>query len=464
MCLAPAHTACLDLRQRDCVCTLSVEHERGATTHERAHLAIGSWLVAGHNAMLRALRTSLSPQQRPAGSAASTDQPRAKLNTSFLGSFKPRRRSSVVESLTEMVKKKLGAKEQKEREAWKKRNVGRSANLKLARAHALHTELRGKGLVGPRVDFTSSHFGEMMTEFEGLASSLESGSSCASLGARIGAGLIAQGRLKDRTPTATATAEALIALWDRNGDNQISKMEWRVGVRALPGLENEDYHKIDDLFLAFDADGSGYIEPAEMQVAFASWHQAALDADRELDSVRTRVAALRLLAKELRHAVHRTAELEAEEAKLSHMQSADVSLESRIGRVLLSRNMTAGDMARAWDTNNDGTIDLVEFRFHIRKLGSGLQAASNGELDVLFASLDTDGGGSLDVAALKASLIRFSEAHAKAMAALEAQIVLVKAMVKPVKKLHAEVLKKLRNAEPLPANGKRQEIEMPLCA
>jgi len=368
-----------------------------------------------------------------------------------------KRRSSVVESLAAKVREQVVGK----RDTWKEQHVGASTNLKAARANAKHSELNRSmrhlmKVQQSRVEYPSSFFFDTSAAFESFAVSLESSTREIgdNLEAKIGAGLIASGIQGSAGSKLLARDEAFRA-WDQNGDGKISKMEWRVQIRKLPGCQHDDVHKIDELFAKFDSNDNDFIEPKELEPALAVWRDASKDADTRLEDIRRRVTELRAVAKELRRVARITAELEAEDAKLAQMKGVEPTLTSRIGKVLTLRNMRAADIAQqakqgGWDTDGDGRVDKLEFRFHIRKLGSGLQAAADEELDDLFKSLDGDGSGTLEMKELQESLRGFQTAAAMHVADLEEQVVVVKAMVKPVKEAQTKAIEVIDNAEALP--------------
>ena len=351
-----------------------------------------------------------------------------------------RRKSSIVDALADKVREKVGGK----REKWKESHVGASTNLKAGRGHAKHAELNRSmrhlmKIQKERVEFPSSYFFEESEQFEAFAAKLEK--SVEEIGddleAKIGRGLEALGLSGKNTSKMLARDEAFLA-WDTNKDEKISKMEWRVHIRKLPGCQNDSIHKIDELFDKFDLNKSGFINAEELEPALAAWRKHTEDIETEAAEIRNRCSELRTVAKEIRRVARITAELEAEDAKLALMKGNDPTLQSRIGKVLTLRNMKLADISPSnvqggWDTDGNGKVDKLEFRFHVRALGSGLQAASDAELDDLFKSLDSDGSNELEMKELQRALQMWQSAAAKHVADLEEQVVVVKAMVKPVR-------------------------------
>ena len=394
------------------------------------------------------------------GQGGSAAPPPLKKKASWL-----KRRMSSKTSLAEQIRSQVLG----ERDPWKTKHINApntSNNLKQSRAAARHVELANpkKAHQGKRVAHESTYFSSLASAYDDHAAKLE---TCVKqvgddLPSKIGAALLAAGVLKESGGKLTERHEAYVA-WDKNGDGRISQMEWRVNIRKIPGCQVDDVHDIDELFNTFDADRSGFIDASELGKAFKSWREAAQAASAEVEAISERAEKMRELCRELRRAARHTRELETQEAMLAELMSGGWSnpsgggepdLACRIGAVLLSRNKRAADITRpppdGWDANNDGKVDVLEFRHHLRKLGGGLQAASDKELDTLFKKLDVDGSGELVLTELERPIAEMREAAAKHAADREEQLVLVKAMVAPVKQSQEAALKALEVAEPLP--------------
>lgn len=63
-----------------------------------------------------------------------------------------------------------------------------------------------------------------------------------------------------------AKIEELVQNWDRSGDGQISKGEWRIQVKSL-GVKTDNVAEIDQLFEHYDRDRSGKIDLRELRHA-----------------------------------------------------------------------------------------------------------------------------------------------------------------------------------------------------
>jgi len=95
-------------------------------------------------------------------------------------------------------------------------------------------------------------------------------------------------------------------------------------------------------------------------------------------------------------------------AQAAELEARDVytTFERRLGAAILKRLGEAGkveDLLREWDANGDGDVSKQEFRQCVT--GKSLQLkAPNKDIDDFFATMDADGGGSLDLKELKPAL------------------------------------------------------------
>ena len=62
-------------------------------------------------------------------------------------------------------------------------------------------------------------------------------------------------------------------------------------------------------------------------------------------------------------------------------------------QVLVQKNIHLKELVQEWDRKQKGEVNKIEFRQGVRSLG--VRAEDNKEVDELFASLDEDGGGTL---------------------------------------------------------------------
>ena len=107
-------------------------------------------------------------------------------------------------------------------------------------------------------------------------------------------------------------------------------------------------------------------------------------------------------------------ELQAQhDAAASSLESAGArSLGAQVGQALKAKLATCAnkatflqDLMREWDPNRDGAISKMEFRTNVRNLlGPGSASLEAGAIDALFASLDTNKSGEMDVGEVRVAL------------------------------------------------------------
>lgn len=92
-------------------------------------------------------------------------------------------------------------------------------------------------------------------------------------------------------------------------------------------------------------------------------------------------------------------------AKADGQGGQDVStMSSKLGHILMRKNIKVNDLIKEWDRNNDGDISKNEFRVNVRKLG--LEVVDGKDLDKLYDELDKSGDGTIDTAELKSALLQ----------------------------------------------------------
>lgn len=101
----------------------------------------------------------------------------------------------------------------------------------------------------------------------------------------------------------------------------------------------------------------------------------------------------------------------AEKEEQSSTQ-AGKKIAARLGQVLAEKSLNVKDVLREWDPNGDGSISRMEFRVDVRKmLGNDVDVK---EADALFAELDSDSSGAIDLGELKVALTQLKEAAQEA--------------------------------------------------
>ena len=86
------------------------------------------------------------------------------------------------------------------------------------------------------------------------------------------------------------------------------------------------------------------------------------------------------------------------------------SLAQKLGQILVEKDVKVPEWIREQDRNGDGVISKLEFRVNLRKLLSGASMTLEvRDIDGLFAELDHDGDGKLDLPNVKAALKKLQD-------------------------------------------------------
>lgn len=190
-------------------------------------------------------------------------------------------------------------------------------------------------------------------------------------------------------------------------DNNINLLEFRINVKKLE-LEGVTMKHIDSLFESLDLDGGGSLDIRELNAAFVGLKEAARDAIERGDLGRRHATDLRVVCEVYEEADKATSAFEVTEADLQYARESQ-STGSRLGALLKTRNLKIGDVVRAWDRDGTGSVDMKEFRHHVKALGF---KAKDDELDAVFLELDDDGSGALDLDELKTALKKLQDSAA----------------------------------------------------
>jgi Ca2+-binding EF-hand superfamily protein len=195
--------------------------------------------------------------------------------------------------------------------------------------------------------------------------------------------------------------------WDPNGDGTITKQEFRLNVRKLfPKDTPPKVQDIDALFQSLDDDGSGSLDVAELKAALKKLQDTAASSKAGASLAQERAGELRARAAELRNGVL-AATIASERALEELQQLQRGTLRTKLGELLVAKGVKMGDIVAKWDRSGDGEIDKAEFRREV--IGLGVENERASEIDALFDELDGDGGGTLDLNEVKASLRKLQE-------------------------------------------------------
>ncbi len=172
--------------------------------------------------------------------------------------------------------------------------------------------------------------------------------------AQRAAALVAQAAIEEEAPEAPLAwrliallreknlkHDDLMAQWDRNHDNVISKSEFRVHVRKL-GFELEGGASLDALFDALDASRTGELTRDDLRRGLRRLADEANEGQRQRQRVAAHAARLREAAAAWSVAAEEAAAFERALGMLEVLRKGGGSVESRLGALLCARNTKVG--------------------------------------------------------------------------------------------------------------------------
>jgi Ca2+-binding EF-hand superfamily protein len=203
----------------------------------------------------------------------------------------------------------------------------------------------------------------------------------------------------------------IVSSWAKRGVEPVTKMQFRQNVRKLvedniQGLKL-NVKDVDALFESFDDDHGGTLDVAELRGVLKGLKNAAVKSVKDAIPIREQAELYRTRAREALQVAETTRASEVADARFEELRGSK-NAGAKLGALLIAKNIKVSDLVNKWDPNGDG-VDMVEFRTNVLELGLDVEPS---ELDDLFRSLDDDGGGSLDVAEIKAAFKTLQEASA----------------------------------------------------
>lgn len=209
--------------------------------------------------------------------------------------------------------------------------------------------------------------------------------------------------LKDALSRSSSTCLDLFALFDEDGNGEISKKEFRKAIRGF-GFKATNL-EIDAVFDQLDfVDQSGTLSYLELNRTLRTKDPLPEDATaREI-----------AISAHMQHPLRRANKDFQERLDLSgeELQSADSAeaLAEQLRDMLLKNLTRVIDLFRAWDEDMSGTIEKREFCVAMRCMGV---KAPKKIIDELFDDFDRDGSGSVDYHELNKKLRRTIEINEK---------------------------------------------------
>ena len=194
--------------------------------------------------------------------------------------------------------------------------------------------------------------------------------------------------------------------WDSDLSGAVDKKEFRKAMPML-GLKGVSKAEIDSLFDSFDPDGSGSVEYKELNKLLRRGGEVRLSRRLSAGGAGEIVlkAKLKTAARggKLQQAGSKV--LRGVQLVLAADDMRPISVQLR--DALAANAVRVCDLFREWDLDGNGCVTKVEFRNAMPLLG--LKNVPKKEIDAVFDSLDTDGGGQLEMKELERQLRRGGE-------------------------------------------------------
>jgi len=193
----------------------------------------------------------------------------------------------------------------------------------------------------------------------------------------------------------------IVEAMDWNKDQRITKMEFRAGFRKLckESIESSD---IDRLFASIDLDRGGTLDEAELKAAVKQMHGKVAQANTTRQAAEEKLMHWQRRSEQTRHVIKAYGAVDQAKEALATLQG-DRSLGARLGEALhrlhLSKNSL--EVSVRFDTSGDGSVSIAEFQKGV--VGFVADTTAD-EINDLFASIDKDCSGSIDLSELKMAM------------------------------------------------------------
>ena len=163
------------------------------------------------------------------------------------------------------------------------------------------------------------------------------------------------------------SASDMLKAWDRNGDRQIQRMEFRIAINQM-GID-VSHVKVDALFDKIDLDAGGSIDEAELRQSAKLMHDAATAARSEHSVAAARLEYCRERLKLVEACYEPAMEVEAaHDAHRTLCDSRCTPLDARVGEALslLNQWWSLAELASKWDSDGSGCINRADFVRRVR--------------------------------------------------------------------------------------------------
>ena len=216
---------------------------------------------------------------------------------------------------------------------------------------------------------TVAQLTELLTEAEAELAAHDKASEPPSFERRLGEALQKKQSNLSRRLSKKEAVNEIMKSWDKNGDGEISRAEFRLAVNDKKGLNVQgSAAEIDALFDSFDTDKGGTLDLQELkpclqllQDAVGKSLGAELQASIALNVWRARVSSLAAAKATME-------ELDAAQDALAKFRS-DAHVSVVLGMELKERNLTAQAFNDRTIGNQQSMVDLSKFLAGIEKVG-----------------------------------------------------------------------------------------------
>ena len=183
------------------------------------------------------------------------------------------------------------------------------------------------------------------------------------------------------------TTSDMIKAWDKNGDMQIQKMEFRVAIKNQMG-NDANHVQIDALFERLDVDSGGSLDEQELRKSIKLMHDTSLAASHQRANTVAHLAYCQERLAQIERCSKPT--MAAEAARERHRVLCEAPpLEARVGQVLLALEtakppVSSAEVAANWDSDGGGRIGKASFVKEIKgykNLGRLRVDGSNSEVE-----------------------------------------------------------------------------------